>query len=243
MRRALIPAAALIFAAGVGAQQPPPPAAPPAQPERPGAGVEAAQSAAQKSNFGSDANGNPLRLALRTGHVSNYDEAKVGPVVLPDPLRTSDGRRVGDAGEWAARRLEIKRIYETEIYGRIPPTAPKVTWAVAEREEGARDGASTRTRVVGTIGDGAGAPRINLTLHTPARSRSPVPLILLVNFGGGPPRPGPAGRGRGFPTDPPVAAEILGRGWGYATVGYQDIQPDRAGTFKEGVIGDRKSVV
>ena len=27
--------------------------------------------------------------------------------------------------------------------------------------------------------------------------------------------------------DPPVAAEILARGWGYATVGYKDIQPDR----------------
>ena len=36
---------------------------------------------------------------------------------------------------------------------------------------------------------------------------------------------------------PPAAAEILARGWGYATVGYADIQPDRADTFNEGVIG------
>ena len=34
-----------------------------------------------------------------------------------------------------------------------------------------------------------------------------------------------------------MAAEILARGWGYATVGYADIQPDRANTFTEGVIG------
>ena len=30
-----------------------------------------------QTNLGSDANGNPLRRAIKTGHVSNYDEAKV----------------------------------------------------------------------------------------------------------------------------------------------------------------------
>jgi hypothetical protein len=79
-----------------------------------------------------------------------------------------------------------------------------------------------------------------------------VPVILLVNFGGGPARgagpgaaPGAAagqaaaGQGPGSPApgEPPVADEILARGWGYATVRYTDIQPDRANSFTEGVIG------
>jgi len=34
-----------------------------------------------------------------------------------------------------------------------------------------------------------------------------------------------------------VASEIIARGWGYATLGYQDIQPDRANTFNQGVSG------
>jgi hypothetical protein len=47
-----------------------------------------------------------------------------------------------------------------------------------------------------------------------------------------------AGPGRGGPSgEPPNAADILARGWGYATVAYQDIQPDRAGAWTEGVIG------
>src|SRR5690606_20381879 len=41
----------------------------------------------------------------------------------------------------------------------------------------------------------------------------------------------------GPPGDPPVAAELLARGWGLASVRYQDIQPDRADAFAEGVIG------
>ena len=56
-----------------------------------------------------------------------------------------------------------------------------------------------------------------------------------MNFGGGPPVEGRPS-GTQF-NDPPVAADILARGWGYAMVGYQDIQPDRLNTFNQGVIG------
>jgi hypothetical protein len=30
---------------------------------------------------------------------------------------------------------------------------------------------------------------------------------------------------------------VLSRGWGYAALGYTDLQPDRAGRWTEGVIG------
>ena len=50
------------------------------------AGVGGAIEAQQPTNLGSDANGNPMRRALKTGHVSNYDETKVPPYTLPDPL-------------------------------------------------------------------------------------------------------------------------------------------------------------
>ena len=244
----------------VQAQQPAPPAA--------GAGQPAAAPAVTTpaTNLGSDANGNPLRRALKTGHVSNYDEAKVAPYTLPDPLVSADGRRVTDARAWSTRRRpEILKLYETEIYGRVPANAPKVTWEVTETDRAARDGAAVMKRVVGRIGDAPDGPRVNLTMYTPAKATGPVPLILLVNFGGGAGRgaapgaaappvaaaapaagtqpaagaPPAAGRGRGGPGsgEPPVAAEILARGWGYATVGYNDIQPDRANSWNQGVIG------
>ena len=186
------------------------------------------------TNLGPDANGNPRRLAVKTGHISNYDEAKVAPYTLPDPLVLADGTRVRDAETWRRRRRpEILRLYETEIFGRVPANAPKVVWRVTGKEPAARDGVVAITRVVGTIGEGAGAQAIPLTLYTPARATRRVPVILVVNFGGG---AGPAPVAALPSGEPPVAADIISRGWGYATMAYQDIQPDRRTSLDEGVI-------
>jgi hypothetical protein len=189
------------------------------------------------TNLGTDANGNPRRLAIKTGHISNYEEARVSPYSLPDALVSSDHTPVGDAHTWLTkRRPEIVRLYETEIFGRIPATAPRVTWRVVERDVRARDGAAVSKRIAGKIGDAPDAPQINVTLYTPANARQAVPVILLVNFGGGATaRPNPSGALP--PGDPPVASAIIARGWGYATVGYQDIQPDRADAWHQGVVG------
>jgi hypothetical protein len=209
-----------------------------------GFALHAQQSPGRSTNLGSDAHGNPLRLALKTGHISNYDETKVRPYTLPDPLVLSDGRPVPDAAAWLKqRRPEILRLYETEIYGRIPGTTPRVRWQVTETDSRAREGTALMKKILGTIGETPDAPQIRLTLYTPANTKTAVPVILLLNFGGGAtPPPGtsaPAGRGGVPPSggDPPVAAEIIARGWGYATVGYQDIQPDRANAETQGVIG------
>ena len=86
----------------------------------------------------SDANGNPIRLAKKTGHISNYDEAKVKPYTLPDPLTLANGQPVRDADTWfKQRRPEILKLFQTEIFGRIPENTPKVKWEVASTEAGA----------------------------------------------------------------------------------------------------------
>ena len=60
-------------------------------------------------------------LALKTGHVSNYDEVE-GPAVH---VARSAGVRRRPPGRQRAflverRRPELIRVYETEIYGRVP---------------------------------------------------------------------------------------------------------------------------
>ena len=191
------------------------------------------QPAPNPSNLGNDGNGNPLRKALKTGHVSNYDESEVAPYTLPDPLVMASGQRVKNATEWRTqRRPEILRAYQTEIYGRIPANTPKVTWEVAETNPSAKENTAIMRRVVGHMG----STPVTMVVYTPAKATRPVPLILLLNFGGGPAVEGRPANTTQF-NDPPAAPDILARGWGYAMVGYQDIQPDRLNTFNQGVIG------
>jgi (4-O-methyl)-D-glucuronate---lignin esterase len=206
-----------------------------------------------------DPGGNPVRLARATGHVSNYSEDKIPPYTLPDPLVMSNGRRVTTAEMWLTqRRPEILKSYRTEIYGHVPQNAPKVTWEVTETDTAARDGTAIMRRVVGRMGDKPDGPRMNLTVYTPAKANGPVPLLLSITFGFGTGARGGAGKlGQGPATTPgktedgnkatPPArgpgggfdsiGEVLSRGWGYASLGYTDIQPDRADRWTEGVIG------
>src|SRR3954471_5106216 len=130
-----------------------------------------------------DPGGNPVRLAKATGHVSNYSEEKVPPYTLPDPLTMSSGERVTSAQMWRERRRpEILNFYKTEIYGRIPDNAPKVTWEVTETDAAARDGAAIMKRVVGRMGDKPDGPRMNLTVYLPAKAAEPVPMLLSITF-------------------------------------------------------------
>jgi hypothetical protein len=198
-----------------------------------------------------DPGNNPVRLARITGHVSNYDEKKVPPYSLPDPLVMASGERVDTAEKWFKhRRPEILKFYQTEIYGRIPMNAPKVTWEATEIDSKAREGAAVSRRVVGRIGSKPDGPRMNLTMYLPAKASVPVPILLSISFG-----IGAGGRAQAATPKKSEAAakpslavgranggfdaigEVLGRGWGYAMLNYTDIQPDRADRWTEGVIG------
>ena len=203
----------------------------------------------------SDPKGNPVRLAKSTGHVSNYSEDKVRPYSLPDPLVMESGQRVASAEEWLKLcRPEILKYYRDEIYGRVPENAPKVTWVVSETDAAARGGTAIMKRVVGQMGEKPNGPKMTLTVQLPARASEPVPVLLSISFGFPPagargqaaaktrPRPpsapgkAEAAKGRG-PGGFDAVGEVLGRGWGYASLAYGEIQPDRADRWKEGVIG------
>src|SRR5512146_2002117 len=49
---------------------------------------------------------------------------------MPDALKMKDGTKVTTPEQWAKRRAEILEDFEREVYGRIPPNVPKVTWEV-----------------------------------------------------------------------------------------------------------------
>ena len=161
-----------------------------------------AQQTAPVTNLGPDANGNPRRLALKTGHVSNYDEARVGEYTLPDPLVLANGTRVGDAapGSGAASR-DRPPLRDRRSSAACRPPRRASRGGSIDANPRARDGtsASSTSRESAVAAD---APRIRLTLYTPANTTRRVPVILLMNFGGGTaPAASVASSG-----EPPVAA-------------------------------------
>ncbi len=185
----------------------------------------------------------PVRRAP-TGHVSNYDEAKIGTYTLPDPLVRQDGEPVRDADTWFQRRRpELLQAYETEIYGRVPPTAPPAHAEVVATGDPVVDGAGVRTHVIVHFGAGANGPKADVVIYRPTRvDKAPV-FLQLVFFHGLPSElpeppppdfPGKAKRKPEFPETGPVA-DILARGYAYATFRYTDVQPDEAATYQHGV--------
>src|SRR5262249_10200417 len=117
----------------------------------------------------------------------------------------------------------------------------------------ARNGTATLRRLVGRMGDKPDGPRMNLTIYTPAKATGPVPMLLSISFSFAPGARGPGAgkapadkakatapaaqaRGRG-PGAFDSIGEVLNRGWGYATLGYTDVQPDQANRWTSGVIG------
>lgn len=192
-----------------------------------------------------DASGNPLRYAA-TGHVSNYDEAKVGAYTLPDPLRLRSGEPVRDADNWRRlRRPEIIGLYESEIFGRVPASAPAVTWETVATTPGELDGLAVRKHLVGRFGPSADGPKVNVVLFLPAQAKGPVPLLLHLLFSLPPglkapvePVPGPGGKApapaRTFVETGPMA-DFLRQGYAYAVFRYTEIEGDRADTNLSGV--------
>jgi hypothetical protein len=203
--------------------------------------VRAAEPAAAPAAPLKDSHGNTLRRAP-TGHITNYDEDKVPPYTLPDPLILQNGQPVRDADAWfSQRRPELLRLYETEIYGRVPERAPKVTFKTVETDPKAMDGLAVRKLVAVRFGEKPDGPVVHLHIYLPTHATGPVPLLLHLVFFNNPPLPGVAptpgpGDRPAFREAGPIA-DILARGYGYATFCYTEVQADSAGTYQSGVIG------
>jgi (4-O-methyl)-D-glucuronate---lignin esterase len=112
----------------------------------------------------------------------NYTEAKVGSYTLPDPLKLNNGQIVKDAKMWnELRRPELLDYYRSQIYGRVPATAPKVFWQVVSNDDHALGGIAVMQKLAGHMG-GPDGPAIEVTLYTPAKASKPVPVLVNLSF-------------------------------------------------------------
>lgn len=168
-----------------------------------------------------------------------FDEATANNWMpsLPDALTMKDGTKVTTPEQWTKRRVEILEDFEREVYGRIPPNVPKVTWEVTGTTDGNVAGVPVVTKtLVGHVDNSAFKDitvDIRASFTVPANATGPVPV--LMQFGSGM-MMGAGTRGRGMGGGVPQQA--LSKGWGYGSINPGSIQADGGGNaLRQGIIG------
>jgi hypothetical protein len=190
--------------------------------------------------------------------VPNYDESKVPSYTLPDPLVCADGTRVDDGRIWMERRRpEVLRLFEQNVYGRIPGSLGEVTFEVSSVDDSAVGGRATRKEVQVFFAQDRESPRINLLIYVPNSRSGPVPVFAGLNFTGNPTVCNDPGitlspgwvrtesgamifrtlteESRGVAASRWCVEKLLDRGYGLATACYGDIDPDFDDGFQNGV--------
>lgn len=185
---------------------------------------------------------------------ANYDESKVGAHTLPDPLVFENGKPVRTAREWKERRrAEILDLFAANVFGRSPEPPKSLRYQVFDEDPHALGGKAMRKQVSIYFSSGDDAHKADLLLYLPAGTRKPVPVILSLNFGGNQSVSRDPGvklptlwdrkthehrlaseESRGTDTGLDVE-KTLARGYGFATIYYQDIEPDFLGGYEQGI--------
>jgi hypothetical protein len=123
---------------------------------------------------------------------ANYDETKANPWPdYPDPLTLKNGEKVTTAAMWwNERRPQIVADFDSEIYGRVPANAPKVTWTVKTVDQESLGFNPVIASDLSGHVDNAAYPLIDVDIHMtlvlPAKAVGPVPVLVMFAHAGFP---------------------------------------------------------
>ncbi|MBO5941214.1 MAG: hypothetical protein J6R18_08490 [Kiritimatiellae bacterium] len=136
--------------------------------------------------YGKDIVGDTVFVQDRYVYVdeANYDESKVAPYTLEDPLTFADNKRkVKNAADWAERRKEILDIFAKEMYGEEPPR-PDVLITELQDEKLTVDGCAIRRQYKMWFKADKTGPCVNWIVWIPKFAKHPVPVISFLNYRG-----------------------------------------------------------
>ena len=191
--------------------------------------------------------------------VINYDESKVPVFTPPDPLTFDDGTKVTSVKQWEnRRRAELLEIFSSQMYGRTPKDDIRVTYETLAENPNFLNGKATSKQVKFIFTNGRKKHEAVLLLVLPNRSKGKTPVFVSYNYKGNhstisdpsiilpsffslPKTPDylrwdEDDRERGCQSNRWCYEKIIDRGYGVATMFYQDIYPDRAGQDEHGIV-------
>lgn len=174
----------------------------------------------------------------------NYDESKIAPYTLPDPLLCNDGTKVTSTEQWErVRRPELLKLFEEQIYGETPQGKLKVRYKVVAEMRNALGGKATAQQVMFTFSHKGQKHKALALVYYPNNSKGRVPVFIGYNFKGNHctttdewVRYSPYFEGitdlsskllqRGTQVERWPMEEIIERGYAVVTMCYHDIYPD-----------------
>jgi dienelactone hydrolase len=194
----------------------------------------------------------------------NYNELKIPPYQLVDPLTLANGQHINDPSQWIRQRQVFLQLFAENVYGRIPGKPAGLHFKITGVDSAALAGKAVRKQVTIYFSADPAGPSMDLLVFLPAHAVKPVPVFMGLNFYGNQAVSSDAGiaLARGWsPNDPekhlagnhssdasrgtdsskwPVE-ELLSRGYGLATAYYGDLEPDHPEGWKTGIRTTLKS--
>ena len=195
----------------------------------------------------------------------NFNEAKIPPYTLPDPLTLSNGLKVTDSKTWLEkRRPELLTLFADQVYGHGPAESAPLRASEVFTDRKALNGKAIRKQVTLYFTEDNAGPQMHVLLYLPAAAKSPSPVFVALSFNGNhtvDKDPGiaanevwlrdpndisgspnrkwvhllPDDRTRGQFAANWQVEKLLDRGYGLAVVYYYDIEPDFVGGMQYGV--------
>jgi hypothetical protein len=193
---------------------------------------------------------------LSYGQTANYDESKIPPFVLSDPLKLNNGDFVKTSKDWMKKRKpEIFKLFETQMFGKAPKAPKDIHFIVLSEDKHALDGKATR-KEINVYFSKDRSTFMTILMYLPNKINKAVPLFVGLNFYGN----------YTVNTDPGITVTsnwvvnrqgitdnrakeslrgsdasswpvelILQNGYGVATIYCGDIAPDYDNSFQKGI--------
>ena len=189
----------------------------------------------------------------------NDDESKVPEFELPDPLVMSSGQAVTTVHQWRQqRRPELLRLFEEDVYGKVPEKKISVQYRKISTDQKALNGLATQKQVSLRFGQGAKSVEMVVLIYIPNKMNKPVPAFMGLNFNGnhtisndpeilittswvrnnkdaGITDHRATGASRGMSAHRWPVRMILDHGYALVTAYYGDIDPDYDDGFQNGI--------
>ncbi|MGV8880391.1 MAG: acetylxylan esterase [Sphingobacteriaceae bacterium] len=173
------------------------------------------------------------RVAIGQLPKTNYIESEVPVYTLPKLLVTTGNLPVFDKTEWEKiRRPEIRKLFEDNIYGKMPSGYDRIAFRTMREDPAAMNGKAQLKEVRITVYRNKKAVTINVVVILPNHAKRRVPVFLLIN-----------NRNREN-TDPTriiksafwPAELVIDSGYAIAAFQIDDLAPDDQISFKNGVL-------